>query len=150
VNGRDYHFVTIDQFRQMQATGEFLECKEVFGRGDWYGTPRKQVELGLLAGKWIILEIDVQGALAVMDKRPEVLSFFVHPGSLDELELRLRRRGTDDETAIARRLEVAAEELQSLKYYRFEIINRDVHAAVTEICTNLLQHSKGAHACSKN
>ncbi len=143
VNGRDYYFVSHDQFAQMRADGEFLECKEVFGRGDWYGTIASQVDRGLDAGKWVILEIDVKGALQVMDLRDDTISFFVHPGSLDELALRLRRRGTDSEEAIRRRLEVAAEELQELHHYQYEIINREVEQSVAEICQLLNQHVPG-------
>ncbi len=140
VEGREYHFVTKEQFDQKRAADEFLEYKEVFGRGDWYGTPLSQVEAGLNSGKWMLLEIDVQGALSVMAKRPDVISFFVHPGSLEELATRLRRRGTDDEPSIRRRLEVAAEELQALKHYRHEIINRDVILSAAEICNILHQY----------
>lgn len=71
----------------------------------------------------------------------QVQSAFVHPGSLDELELRLRRRATDSEEAILRRLQVAAEELQAMPRYRYEIINRDVEQSVHEIC-RLLQQSQ--------
>lgn len=138
--GREYHFVTQTEFEQMRRADQFLEYKEVFGRGDWYGTPLQQVEAGLKTGKWMLLEIDVQGALSVMDKRPDVISFFVHPGSLEELAVRLRRRGTDDEAAICRRLEVAAEELQALKHYRHEIINHDVILSAAEICNTLHQY----------
>ncbi len=144
VDGRDYHFVTHQQFCWMREAGQFLECKEVFGRGDWYGTVAKEVDNGLDAGKWVILEIDVQGALSVMQIRADTISFFVHPGSLDELAIRLRRRGTDSEDAIQRRLEVAAEELQALKHYRYEIINREVEQSVDEICQLLHQHVPGA------
>lgn len=143
VDGRDYYFVSHQKFCQMREAGEFLECKEVFGRGDWYGTIAATVDEGLKAGKWVILEIDVQGALAVMRLRPGTLSFFVHPGSLEELAIRLRRRGTDSEESIRRRLEVAAEELQALKNYRYEIINREVEQSVAEICHVLKQHDSG-------
>ena len=116
VDGRDYHFVSREQFESMRRQGAFLECMEVFGR-DWYGTPVGPVDVALQAGKWIILEIDVQGALSVMKQRRDTLSFFIHPGSRQELERRLRSRSTDDEAAIRRRLEVADEELAALSYY---------------------------------
>ncbi len=145
VDGRDYHFVSHLEFHRQREAGEFLECKEVFGRGDWYGTLASEVEVGLAAGQWMILEIDVQGALAVLQQRPGALSFFVHPGSLDELARRLKRRGTDSAQAIQRRLEVAAEELQALGHYQFEIINREVEQSVAEICQILQsQHVLGA------
>lgn len=140
VDGRDYHFVTHEQFQEMRRTNKFLECKEVFGRGDWYGTPRDGVEQGIAAGRWMILEIDVQGALSVMENCSHALSFFVHPGSQEELAVRLRKRGTDDEAAIQRRLEVAAEELKALQHYRHEVINRDVEQTASEICHLLQQY----------
>lgn len=143
VDGKDYHFVTHEQFERMKEAGEFLEYKEVFGRGDWYGTIAAEVDRGLSSGKWVILEIDVQGALSVMNLRSDTISFFVHPGSLEELAIRLRRRGTDSEEAIQRRLEVAAEELQALKHYQYEIINREVEQSVAEICQLLNQHVPG-------
>lgn len=140
VHGRDYFFVSIDEFEAMRLRGEFLECKEVFGRGDWYGTPVEPVDKGLRAGKWMVLEIDVQGAISVMQQRSGTLSFFIHPGSLKELENRLRRRGSDDDEAIRRRLEVAAQELEMLDRYDFEIVNRDIEQAVEEICQILQRH----------
>lgn len=139
--GCEYHFVSHQEFERMRLAGEFLEFKEVFGRGDWYGTPRRQVEQGLEASKWMLLEIDVQGALSVMAQVPDVISFFVHPGSLEELAVRLRRRGTDDEQAIQRRLEVAAEELQALKHYQHEVINLDVVLTAAEICNTLQRYT---------
>jgi len=141
VDGRDYHFVSKERFQELRQAGKFLECKEVFGRGDWYGTPAENVDGSLAAGNWVILEIDVQGALTVFRQRPEVLSFFVHPGSLEELEIRLRRRGTDSEASIRRRLEVASEELQAINLYKFEVINREVELTANEICQLLQQHS---------
>ena len=143
MDGKDYHFVSLEQFERMRVAGEFLEYKEVFGRGDWYGTVSAEVDRGLNSGKWVILEIDVQGALAVMQLRTDTISFFVHPGSLEELAIRLRRRGTDSKDAIRRRLEVAAEELQALKHYQYEIINREVELSVAEICQLLNQHVPG-------
>ncbi len=140
VAGRDYEFVSHEQFERMRQAGGFLECKEVFGRGDWYGTPLAQVERGLKDGKWMLLEIDVQGALSVMAQRPDAISLFVHPGSLEELSIRLRRRGTDDEQAIQRRLEVAADELKALKHYKHEIINHQVRLTASEICHTLHQY----------
>ena len=140
VDGQDYLFVSKEQFQSMRSDNAFLECKEVFGRGDWYGTLRKTVAEGLSAGKWVLLEIDVQGAMTVIQQCPDVISFFVHPGSQGELEKRLRGRGTDSEQAIARRLEVAAEEIQSMHKYRYEIINQEVELSALEMCQLLQNH----------
>jgi guanylate kinase len=137
-DGVDYHFISPEEFRRRRAADAFLECKEVFGRGNWYGTLNEEVERGLAAGDWVVLEIDVEGALAVLEKQPSALTIFLHPGSMEELELRLRRRGTEDESAIRRRLEVAAAELQYRDRYQFEVINDSREQAVDEICRILM------------
>ena len=80
-----------------RAAGEFLECFEVFRPGDWYGTLESEVAPSLAAGKWVVLEIDVQGAMAVLERYPDAVTIFVQPGSLEELERRLRGRGTESE-----------------------------------------------------
>lgn len=139
VHGRDYYFMSRDEFARRRAADEFLECKEVFGQGNWYGTLRSVVDEGLQAGKWVILEIDVQGALSVLEQRPGTISLFVHPGSQAELERRLRRRGTETEQSIARRLQVAADEMTYVSQYDFEVINRDVSETVQQICQLLKQ-----------
>ncbi len=139
-NGREYHFVDHTTFQAMRESERFLEYKEVFGRGDWYGTIRSEVEKGLEQGKWVILEIDVQGAMAVQQQMPGAISFFVHPGSLKELETRLRRRGTDSEMAISRRLEVAADEMKAIPRYHHEIINVQFEDTVKLICNKLHQY----------
>ena len=140
VDGRHYHFLTPEDFAQRRARGEFLECFEVFGRGHWYGTLRSEVTTGLAAGRWVVLEIDVQGALEVLGSYPEAVTIFVHPGSIDELERRLRRRGTESEADIQRRLETARQELQFIPRYRHEVINDHLDQAVREICDLLVQN----------
>jgi guanylate kinase len=149
-DGVDYHFLTREEFCRRREADEFLECMEVYGRGDWYGTLRHSVATGLKRGDWVLLEIDVQGALAVMERYPEVISIFLHPGSLSELENRLRRRGTDSQSAIARRMEVAAAEMQWLPRYRHEIINQDLETAVNQIAALLDQYRGESAACSMN
>jgi len=134
----DYHFLSPAEFARRRAAGEFLECKEVFGRGHWYGTLRSEVTTGLAAGKWIILEIDVEGALAVLEPYPDALTIFLHPGSPVELERRLRERGTESAESLQRRLEVARHELTFRSRYRYEVINDRVDRAVQEICQILL------------
>src|SRR4029453_8008105 len=103
---------------------------------------QSQVASGLAAGKWVILEIDVEGALAVLEKHPEGLTIFIHSGSIDQLERRLRQRNTETEESIRRRLEVARRELAFKDRYRYEVINRDVPQAVREICEILSSHAK--------
>ena len=149
-NGREYFFLSHEEFERRRRQGDFLECKEVFGVGHWYGTLRDQVATGLQEGKWVILEIDVQGAIAVLE-HPELdpITLFIHPGGMDELERRLRSRGTESEEMITRRLETAAAEMRYMPRYQFEVINGSVDAAVTEIC-QILKDQKESHPCSKS
>ena len=141
VDGVNYFFLSHEEFGRRRGAGEFLECKEVFGRGDWYGTLQSQVSAGLAAGKWVLLEIDVEGTLAVLEKHPDVLTIFLHSGSLEELERRLRQRNTETEDSIRRRLDVARRELSLADRYHYQVINRDVPQAVREICEILTANS---------
>lgn len=134
VDGVDYYFLSSEEFQRNREAGDFLECKEVFGVGYWYGTPKGQVTTGLEAGKWVILEIDVEGAAAVVAQVPEAVTIFVHPGSTEELERRLRYRGTESEEKIKRRLEVAAKEMAALARYQYEVINDQLEQAADAIC----------------
>jgi guanylate kinase len=142
IDGRDYHFLTVAEFQKRRENGEFLESKEVFARGDYYGTLRSETASGLSQGKWVILEIDVEGTLAVLEQEPAAITIFLHPGSMTELERRLRARGTDSEPSIRRRLEVARREMAVLDRYRYEVVNDTVDRAVQEIC-EILQTNRG-------
>ena len=139
VEGVDYFFLTPEQFADRRTAGEFLECKEY--AGNWYGTLQSQVTAGLAEGKWVLLEIDVEGTMAVLEKHPDALTIFVHSGSVEELERRLRARRTESEDALARRLATAKRELAQKDRYRYQVINRDVPQAVREVCDNLLRHA---------
>ena len=149
-NGRDYVFLSDEEFQSKRKSGEFLECKEVFGRGYWYGTLRNVVSTGLNEGKWVLLEIDVQGALAVLQGYPQAVTIFVHPGSMAELEKRLRNRGTESPESIQRRLDVAAEELALRHHYTHEIINGEIDKTVQQLCKLLVQYQGEKVPCSKN
>jgi guanylate kinase len=149
-DGRDYIFLTDVEFQAKREAGEFLECKEVFGRGYWYGTLRNVVSAGLSNGKWVLLEIDVQGALAVLQGYPQAITIFVHPGSMAELEKRLRNRGTETQDAIQRRLDVAAEELALRHHYTHEVINDEIDITVQQLCKLLVQYQGEKVPCSKN
>ena len=150
VEGQHYFFMDHDEFARRRDADEFLECKEVFGLGHWYGTLRQQVASGLNTGKWVILEIDVQGALAVLETQEfDPITLFIHPGGMDELEQRLRLRNTESEEAIGARLETAASEMRFKHRYQYEIINGSVDTAVAEIC-QILKDQKENHPCSKS
>jgi guanylate kinase len=133
VDGRDYHFLSKAQFEQRRQHGDFLECAEVFGGGDWYGTLIQEVAPRLTEGKWVVLEIDMQGTQAVLRLYPGAVTIFVRPETLEELERRLRSRGTETEEAIQRRLTAARRELASADMYRYQVTNQNVDQAVDEI-----------------
>ena len=139
VDGVDYHFLSDEDFARRREAGQFLECFEVFGRGHWYGTLRSEVATSLDAGKWVVLEIDVNGAMQVVEQYPDAITIFVRPASLDELERRLRGRGTETEEKIQRRLETARAELEFLDRYRYVVVNDTVEQAAKEICEILTQ-----------
>lgn len=149
-DGKDYHFLSDTMFAQKRDAGEFLEYKEVFGLGTWYGTLQSAVSTGLNQGKWVILEIDVQGALAVLRDQPQAITIFVHPGSMAELEKRLRNRGTESPEAIQRRLDVAAQEMALMRHYTHKIINNEISNTVQQLCTLLKQYHGEIIPCSKN
>lgn len=139
-DGVHYHFLSHDEFGRRRARGDFLECKEVFRHGDWYGTLKSEVEAGFAEGKMVVLEIDVEGALQVLQERPDAITIFIDPGSREELERRLRTRATESEEAIRRRLEVAERELEQAHRYQYHVVNETVPQAVQEICQILRQH----------
>jgi len=138
-DGVDYHFLSPDEFRRRREAGEFLECFEVFGRGHWYGTLLGEVTPSGRDQKWVILDIDVDGAARVRQLFPGTLSIFLHPGSEAELERRLRARGTESEEAIERRLEVARRELARAGEYQNVVTNDSLDEAVEKIC-EILEH----------
>lgn len=144
-DGVDYYFLSGGDFARRREAGEFLECFEVFGRGHWYGTLRSEVAPagGVTASgedpRWVILDIDVDGAAKVRRLYPDVLSIFLHPGSEQELERRLRHRGTESEDAIQRRLEVARREIERAGEYKYTVINDSLDAAVERISQLLEQ-----------
>ena len=130
VDGVHYRFLSPEEFETKRQTGEFLECFEVFGKGTWYGTLRQDVEQGLAAGRWVVLEIDVKGAAAVKRCFPDALTFFVEPKSVDVLKQRLRGRGTETDESLERRLATAMEELNHAGEFEHRIVNDDLDDAV--------------------
>jgi guanylate kinase len=137
VDGKDYHFLARDQFLARRDNQEFLEWQEVFDCGDYYGTLRRTVTAGVNAGKWVVLEIDVEGAMTVIESHQDAITIFLHPGSMAELERRLRERDTDSDDSIARRMEVARHEMTFKERYKFDVQNNTVDQAVADVCSIL-------------
>jgi guanylate kinase len=128
---RDYVFVTPDRFEDMAVGGEFLEWAEVFGHR--YGTAAEPVERMLAEGRDVVLEIDVQGARQVRERTPDAVLIFLAPPTTEELERRLRSRGTEDDAKLARRLEKAAWEMQQRTWFDHVVVNDDLEEATAQV-----------------
>jgi guanylate kinase len=125
IGGRHYHFITKEQFDEMQQRGELLECAEV--HGNFYGTPKKPVEQALANGQDMMFDIDWQGTNQICEKmRSDVVSVFVLPPSMEELKARLERRAEDSAEVIERRLRNAREEIAQWASYDYVLVNDDL------------------------
>lgn len=131
LEAQSYHFVSIDEFRDLIAQGELLEWAEV--HGNYYGTPRGPVAASVAEGRPVILEIDLQGARQVKLNMPEAQLVFLCPPSWEELVSRLRGRGTEDEAAMAKRLDTAKIELAQIDDADHVIVNVSVEETVTDL-----------------
>lgn len=136
IEGQDYHFIDESRFVQLRADGAFAEWAQVHGL--LYGTAREPLDNALAQGKDFLLDIDVQGAYQLKTIYPEAVSVFVLPPSWDELENRLRSRGTDHKEVIARRLQRAREETQELRSYDYVIVNDHLERA-TSLLSAIIQ-----------
>lgn len=130
-HGKEYFFVSKEEFGKMVEEDGFLEHEEYCG--NFYGTPRKAVEDMLQNGYNVFLEIEVKGGVSVINRYPECVSIFVLPPSLDELERRLRSRGTETEDVIRNRLETAVDELKIAPFYKYQVVNGELSKAVEEV-----------------
>lgn len=130
-NGVEYYFISEDEFKKLIEQDGFLEYASYCD--NYYGTPEKAVDEMLDNGYNVFLEIEVQGGMQVMKKRPDCISIFIAPPSFDELERRLRERGTEDEETILKRLSASEEEKKYQKYYSYTVLNDEVDRAAEEI-----------------
>ena len=131
-DGVDYHFLDQEGFSAMVRDAKLLEWAEF--AGNRYGTPRRQVLEHLAAGEDVILDIEVDGAVQVMDAYPDAVSIFVVPPSLEELEARMRGRMDMSEEQIVMRLGLAREQMRSgRRRFRYEVVNEDLDAVVSAI-----------------
>ena len=132
IDGKHYFFISRQEFENRIANNEFLEYAQF--AGNCYGTPKPYVLSLLEQGKNVLLEIEVQGAMQVMERMPECVSIFVLPPSFEELERRLRGRGTESEEKVRARLETARGEIAYAPRYQYRIINgEDVDAAYQQL-----------------
>ena len=145
-DGREYHFTDRQEFERMIAAGEFLEWADVFG--NYYGTAVSALGHAKAAGKDLLLDIDVQGAVQVMKKQPKAVSIFIMPPSPQVLEMRLRHRSEAEhvtsETVIERRLSQAQNELKQIWDYEYALVNDVLEQAVAELRAIVL-FERGGH-----
>ncbi|MGH8249480.1 MAG: guanylate kinase [Steroidobacteraceae bacterium] len=130
-DGRDYHFIDRAEFERLVAAGEFIEHANVFG--NLYGTRKSVVDAALTGGRDLILEIDWQGARQVRERLPEAVQIFILPPSRAELEARLRKRASDSEEAIARRLAESVLEMSHWQDFDYVVVNRDFDRSLAEL-----------------
>lgn len=131
VDGVNYHFLTKEKFEELIANDGMLEYASYCD--NYYGTPCKPVEDMLNEGKHVILEIEVQGAVNVMKKRPDAVSVFILPPSMKELRRRLNKRGTETEDVIEKRLSQAEREIKMAAQYDYVMINGELELAVNDL-----------------
>ena len=132
IDGKHYFFISRQEFEKRIANNDFLEYAQF--AGNFYGTPKPYVMSLLEQGKNVLLEIEVQGAMQVMERMPECVSIFVLPPSFEELEHRLRGRGTESEEKVRARLETARGEIAYAPRYRYQIVNgEDVEDAYQQL-----------------
>lgn len=144
VDGVDYHFVNVDEFKHMARRGEFMEWAHVFGHR--YGTPKAPVEAMLAAGKDVLFDIDWQGTQQLyQESGNDVVRVFILPPSIDELETRLRHRGTDSDAVIDDRMARAKSEIGHWDGYDYVLINDDI-----ESCFAKIQHILAAERLSRS
>lgn len=133
VDGREYHFISVNEFEERKERGEFLESALV--HGNYYGTSRIWIEQQMAAGKDVLLEIDWQGARQVREKFEGTIGIFILPPSIDALAARLHKRGTDSEATITRRLLGAGAEIAHAPEFEFVIINDNFETALKQLCS---------------
>ena len=146
-DGREYFFKTREEFEKMIAKEELIEYAEYVN--NYYGTPRAYVEEQLTAGKDVILEIEIQGALKVKKKFPDTLLLFVTPPSAEELKARLVGRGTESMEVIEARMRRAIEEAQYMDSYDYLIVNDDLDICMEEMHQVIQAEHKKVNHCQK-
>jgi len=146
VDGTSYYFLTKDGFLERLENDEFIEYAEVFRSGHFYGTLRSEVQNAAAEGAWAFLEIDVNGALQVMQQFDDAITIFLRTPSDHEFEQRLRNRGTESEEVIQRRIATAREELEYADRYKYQVVNDEVDRAVGQVAAILKGELGHTHA----
>ena len=140
VDGVDYHFVSRAKFQSMIDAGELLEWAEVYGNR--YGVPKEQIREALRAGRDVVIKVDIQGAETIKNLVPQALLIFVSPPSMETLEGRLRKRSTESDTDLKKRIATARQEMDKQRLFDYVVVNDEVGRAVSEI-DDIITKEKG-------
>jgi guanylate kinase len=141
-NGKDYHFLSPEEFQRKVEQGEFLEWAEVYG--NWYGVPKEQIREALARGEDVILKVDVQGAATIKRLVPQAVFIFLTPPSLEELEQRLQQRKSESRADLELRIKKAREEMRSLPLFDYMVVN---HQDKLDLTVSQLQAIVLAEKC---
>lgn len=135
-NGKEYYFITREEFEQKITNGELLEYTEY--SGNYYGTPREKINENLVAGKDVILEIEIEGALNIKEMVPEAVFIFIMPPTMSELKSRLENRKTETKDKIMKRFKRAYQEINEVTKYNYVVVNDNLDYAVSKVEAILL------------
>lgn len=129
-NGVEYYFLTEEEFKKKIENDEFIEWEVIYG--DYYGTLKSEVQRAFNEGKHILFELDVKGSLKLKKLYPEAILIFIVPPSIEELEKRLKKRNTETQDSLQKRIERAKMELEQAKYFDYKVENYDLQQAIKE------------------
>ena len=131
VDGKDYFFLSAKEFRRKVVAGELVEWEEIYG--DLYGTPKSEIDRALRGDAPMLFDVDVKGAVSIKKKYPGARLIFIKSPSMEALENRLMKRGTESEGTLKKRLERVPMELEEEKHFDYSVVNDDVNRAVDEV-----------------
>lgn len=131
IDGVDYYFLTEEEFKRKIENDEFIEWEQIYG--DFYGTPKSEIDRAIKENKHILFELDVNGSLKLKKLYPEAHLIFIVPPSINELENRLRKRNTETPESFQKRIERAKMELEMAKYFDYEVKNFELDKAIEEV-----------------
>lgn len=138
--GKDYFFLTKEEFAERVKKGDLVEWEEIYG--DHYGTLRSEVEKALRSRRVMMFDVDVKGALSIKKNFPEAVLIFIKPPSVDALKERLVKRKTEDEGALRRRLDRASMELEQGKHFDYQVVNDDLRKAIEDVDGIIRKHTE--------
>lgn len=148
IEGKNYYFLTKEQFKNKIDEQDFLEYAEVYG--NYYGTPKSKVIEKLDEGKDVILEIDIQGALKVKEAYPEGVFIFILPPSMEELKNRIIKRGSETQESLMTRFKSAYKEINYVSRYNYAVVNDEVNIAVKKIKSIITAEKCSVERMEKN